>query len=589
MKDFCLKNYDSKNKPNFKVTVLVKQFGEFLGGEKLKLLFAWLVILINSAANVATPLVAGRAIDQFVATKNWDLLWQKGLILIGLYIVVSVTIYFQTILMGTIGQNVLFKLRNRVFEKIQKLPLAFFNQNKLGDLISRINSDTDKLNQFFSQSLNQFMGNIFVILGTGVFVFFINWKLALWMMMSGFLLVVITYFLAPFLSKKNRLSLQSLGGLSAEIQESLNYFKVIVLFDRRDFFRDNFTKANKNNFDSSIRSGVANNVTGPIYDFSGNLAWGIVLVMGISMVLKGDLTVGILISFLTYSDRFYGPLRQMAQVWANTQMAFAAWIRISEILKMESDLEIIPKKNLERDFENIVRFDKVNFSYDETKKVLDKISLSLKPGKTYAMVGPTGGGKSTTASLMCRLYDPDEGKIYFEGQDIRSFSNEELSREIGFIMQEQYMFSGTVGENIVYGNPDFETYSKEKLEEILKNEGLEELIDRFENGLDTEVTPNTEKISLGQKQIISFIRAIIRKPKLLVMDEATANIDTVTEGLLQKIIDKLPKETTKMIIAHRLNTIKNADEIYFVNDGEVVTAESLEKSLEMIEKSKRKS
>lgn len=334
---------------------------------------------------------------------------------------------------------------------------------------------------------------------------------------------------------------------------------------------------------------MANNINGPIYDFSGNLAWGIVLVAGVNMILSGNLTVGILISFMTYTDKFYGPLRQMAQVWANTQMAFAAWVRISEILKMRSDLEIIPKVNLEKDFENIVRFDEVNFSYDEGKKVLDKISLKLKPGKTYAMVGPTGGGKSTTASLMCRLYDPNEGKIYFEGQDIRSFTNEELAKEIGFIMQEQHMFSGTVGENIVYGNHNFETYSKEKLEEILKNEGLEELVDRFENGLDTEVTPGTEKISLGQKQIISFIRAIIRKPKLLVMDEATANIDTVTEGLLQKIIDKLPKETTKMIIAHRLNTIKNADEIYFVNDGEVVTAESLEKSLEMIEKSKRKS
>ena len=187
MKDYYLKNYDSKNKPNFKVTTLVKQFGEFLGGEKLKLLFAWLSILINSAAHIAAPLVIGEAIDQFIKTKDWNLLWQKGLILIGLYIVVSVTIYFQTILMGTIGQNVLFKLRSRVFEKIQKLPLAFFNQNKLGDLISRINSDTDKLNQFFSQSLNQFMGNIFVILGMGVFVFFINWKLSLWMMASAVL------------------------------------------------------------------------------------------------------------------------------------------------------------------------------------------------------------------------------------------------------------------------------------------------------------------------------------------------------------------------------------------------------------------
>jgi len=589
MKDFYLKNYDSKNKSKLKIGVLVGNFNKFLKGDEIGLFLVIGITAINSGARVVAPLVLGKAIDSFIKSLDWQLLWQKSLILIGLYLVITVTNYFQTILMGTVGQNVLFKLRNKVFEKIQKLPLAFFNQNKLGDLISRINSDTDKLNQFFSQSLNQFIGNIFVLVGTGIFVFWINWRLALWMMVAGAILSIVTYFLTPFLSKRNRLSLQSLGNLSAEIQESLNYFKVIVLFDRRDFFRNNFDKANKNNYENSIKAGIANNIPGPIYDFSSNLALGIVLVAGINMILKGNLTVGILISFMTYTDNFYSPLRQMAQVWANTQTAFAAWVRISEILKMESDLEIIPKKNLERDFKNMVRFDKVSFSYDNKKNVLDKISLNLRPGKTYAMVGPTGGGKSTTASLMCRLYDPDEGKIYFEGQDIKSFSNEELSREIGFIMQEQYMFSGTVGENIVYGNPDFETYSKKKLEKILKDEELEELIARFENGLDTEVTPNTEKISLGQKQIISFIRAIIRKPKLLVMDEATANIDTVTEGLLQKIIDKLPKETTKMIIAHRLNTIKKADEIYFVNDGEVVTAESLEKSLEMIEKSKRKS
>jgi len=190
---------------------------------------------------------------------------------------------------------------------------------------------------------------------------------------------------------------------------------------------------------------------------------------------------------------------------------------------------------------------------------------------------------------MCRLYDPDSGKIYFEGRDIRSYKSEKLADEIGFILQEQFIFSGSVGENIVYGNPEYKNYDKKRLEKELKRDGLEMLVERFENGLDTEITPETETISLGQKQLISFIRAIMRKPKLLVMDEATANIDTVTESLLQKIIDKLPSDTTKVIIAHRLNTIKNADEIYFVNDGEVMTAESLEKSVEMIEKSKRKS
>jgi ATP-binding cassette subfamily B protein len=297
-----------------------------------------------------------------------------------------------------------------------------------------------------------------------------------------------------------------------------------------------------------------------------------------------------LIAFLAYTDKFYAPLRQMAQIWSNTQMAFAGWVRISEILDLKTDLEIAETKdNLKVKKDDVLVFDKVEFSYDGEKIILDKIDLDFKKGKTYAIVGPTGGGKSTMASLMCRLYDPDSGQIYFEGKDIRSYSGKELSEQIGFILQEQYIFTGSVGENIVYGNPNYEVYDKKRLKKELKEDGLEELVERFENGLDTEITPDTEIISLGQKQLISFMRAILRRPKLLVMDEATANIDTVTESLLQKIIDKLPAETTKVIIAHRLNTIKKADEIYFVNDGEVVSAESLEKSVEMIEKSKRKS
>ncbi len=588
MKDYCLKNFEADKKSSIKVGRLLARFGEFLGGEKVRLVWALLVVLVNASISVATPLIVGRAIDKFIASKNWSELVNYGWLLAGLYIVVAVTNYFQTVLMGQVGQNILYRLRFRVFEKIQKLPLSFFNQNKLGDLISRINSDTDKLNQFFSQSLNQFMNHIFTLLGVGIFVFLTNWKLALWMILPAGGLVIVTYLMASFLSKRNRLSLQSLGNLSAEIQESLSYFKVIVLFNRRDFFRDKFNKANENNFAMSVRSGVANNINGPIYDLAWNGGITIVLITGLGMILSGNITVGLLISFLSYTDKFYAPLRQMAQVWSNTQMAFAGWVRISEILDLKSDLEVVDNDEKVKNNEMLV-FENVKFSYDGKKIILDKINLDFKKGKTYAIVGPTGGGKSTMAALMCRLYDPDSGKIYFEGRDIKSYSGKELSEQIGFILQEQFIFSGSVGENIVYGNPEYKNYDKKRLEKELKKDGLEMLVERFENGLDTEITPETETISLGQKQLISFMRAIMRKPKLLVMDEATANIDTVTESLLQKIIDKLPSDTTKVIIAHRLNTIKNADEIYFVNDGEVMTAESLEKSVEMIEKSKRKS
>jgi len=588
MKDYCLKSFDADKKNSLKVGKLLFRFSEFLSEEKFRLILAILVVLINASASVAAPLIVGLAVDQFILDKSWSVLVSYAWILAGLYITVAVTSYFQTILMGRVGQNILYRLRFKVFEKIQNLPLSFFNQNKLGDLISRINSDTDKLNQFFSQSLNQFMNHIFTLLGVGIFVFLTNWKLALWMILPAGGLVIVTYLMASFLSKRNRLSLQSLGNLSAEIQESLSYFKVIVLFNRRDFFRDNFSKANENNFAMSVRSGMANNINGPIYDLAWNGGITIVLVTGLGMILSGNITVGLLISFLSYTDKFYAPLRQMAQVWSNTQMAFAGWVRISEILDLKSDLEKVNDDEKVKNNEMLV-FENVKFSYDGKKIILDKINLDFKKGKTYAIVGPTGGGKSTMAALMCRLYDPDSGKIYFEGRDIRSYKSEKLADEIGFILQEQFIFSGSVGENIVYGNPEYKNYDKKRLEKELKRDGLEMLVERFENGLDTEITPETETISLGQKQLISFIRAIMRKPKLLVMDEATANIDTVTESLLQKIIDKLPSDTTKVIIAHRLNTIKNADEIYFVNDGEVMTAESLEKSVEMIEKSKRKS
>lgn len=585
--NYSLINSDTKDSGKKNSLKLIKRFSVYLTGEKLRLGLSVLSIIINSAANIATPLVLGYTIDNYISHKDLVGITQFSLILALLYIVIAITSFLQTKTMGTIGQNVLYKLRNSVFTKIQSLPLAFFNQNKIGDLISRINNDTDKLNQFFSQSLNQFIGNIFVIIGIGIFIFFINPQLALITIASAVLLLIITYLISPWIQKKNRISLQSLGNLSAEIQESLNNFKVIVSFDRRDYFRDNFNKVNNKNFSASVRSGIANNITAPLFDLSGNIASLLVLSFGITMILEGRLTIGILVSFLSYTDKFYSPLRQMAAIWSNAQASLAAWNRVLEILNLNSNLSVLPHQKTEPT-KHIMQFRHVSFGYTK-KKILHDVNFTFDKGKTYAIVGPTGGGKSTTASLMSRLYDPQKGEVLLEGRDIRTFEPSELAQKIGFILQDQFLFTGTVGENIAYGNPDFIEYSKTKLDKIIEDLDLCALVEKFENGLDTEVTPNTELISLGQKQLISFIRAIIRNPELIIMDEATANIDTITEGLLQKIIDKLPPTTTKVIIAHRFNTIKKADEIYFVNNGQVISAQSYEKSLEMIKQSKRNS
>lgn len=582
--NYSLKSHDAKDGKSRRPLRSLKKFSIFLDGERVMLGISIFCVVINSIANIATPILLGYTIDNYISNKDLGGVVRYSLLIFSLYLVISLTAFVQTMTMGTIGQNVLYKLRNKVFSKIQSLPLAFFNQNKLGDLISRINNDTDKLNQFFSQSLVQFIGNIFTIFGVGIFIFFVNIQLAMITIASAAILFVIALVISPWISQKNRQNLSALGSLSAEIQESLNNFKVIVSFDRRDYFRDNFNKSNQDNFSAAVKAGISSNITAPLYELSGNIATLCILIFGVQMLMSGQITIGILVAFLSYSDKFYSPLRQMAAIWSNALVSLAAWERILEILDLHSNLLLTPSEE-SGPTRHIMQFDNVSFGYTE-KKILHEVNFTFDLGKTYAIVGPTGGGKSTIAALMTRLFDPQGGTVLFEGRDIRSIEPKVLAQKIGFILQDQFLFTGTVGENIAYGNDNYEKYSKSKLLAELKKYELLDLVEKFEDGLDTNIIPNTELISLGQKQIISFLRAIIRKPSLLIMDEATANIDTVTEGQLQKILDKLPSDTTKIIIAHRLNTIKKADEIYFVNNGQVISTDSYQKSLDLIKDSR---
>jgi ATP-binding cassette subfamily B protein len=337
---------------------------------------------------------------------------------------------------------------------------------------------------------------------------------------------------------------------------------------------------NNQNYTKAMSAGIANNVYAPVFTFASSIGQLIVITYGLTLVAGGTLTFGILISYLAYVTRFYDPLRQMAQLWANLQSALAGWDRINEILVMENDLEVIPSTTSTG--MALLEFKDVAFSYPGGKNVISNINFSLEKGKIYALVGPTGGGKTTTASLMARLYDPSSGTIFLDGKDIRSFTPDERTQKIGFILQEPFLFTGSVRDNIVYGNDELHDLSNEELTKLLKKEGLHELLERFDDGVATMVTASGDSISLGQRQLIAFIRAMLRHPELLILDEATANIDTVTEQLLEAVLAKLPKETTRVIIAHRLNTIENADEIFFVNGGTVTKAGSLKDAVQML-------
>ncbi|MFZ4581867.1 MAG: ABC transporter ATP-binding protein [Paludibacter sp.] len=588
---YNLNNKNGGEKPNpAKITtkVILNRFMTLVGQERNNLYIAIVFIFINSGLNLIAPYLMGTAVDKYIVTNNYDGLIKFSIILLGVFILALISGYTQAQLMGRVGQRMMYNLRNNVFSKLQDLPISFFTENKAGDLISRINNDTDKINQFFSQSLVQFMSSIFTMIGAGIFLITIDTKLAIAALMPALFLLFFTRALSPWVKKQNAQNMKSTGGLSAEIQESLENFKVIVAFNRRDYFRQKFDEANIENYKTAVKAGIANNVFTPVFGISSNLGQLIVLAFGIYLITIGQFSVGLLISFLAYIAQFYNPLRQIAALWASFQVALAGWERISQIMSQENNLKTIPDTTVSNN-PFLISFQNVTFSYIADKQILSNVSFDLERGKTYAFVGPTGGGKTTTASLIARLYDPTEGKVLLYGKDIRSYNSSDRTAKIGFILQEPFLFTGTIRDNILYGNACFINLSDEELIGELKEVNLDGLLERFEGGLNAQIKASGEGLSLGQKQIIAFMRAVIRRPDLLILDEATANIDTVTEQLLEDILRKLPKSATRIVIAHRLNTIENADEIYFVNAGTVNKAGSMQDAVDLLLQRKRQS
>jgi ATP-binding cassette, subfamily B, bacterial len=572
------------------ITSALRRLGPLVASERQRVSISFVAVIVSSLTSLIAPLLISRIVDTFIRDRDFrGVLLASGLLL-GIYVVGLIATYVQTQTMGKVGRYVLFGVRTSLFAKLQELPLDFFNQNKAGDLISRINNDTDKLNQFFAQGLVQLAANLFLMAGAAIFLVTLSPRLGAAALIPALGVLIVTRLTSGWVKRKNVKSLQSLGGLSAEVQEALANFKVIVAFNRRDYFRRKFDDANERNFTASVSSGLASNVFMPIYGLAHGLAQVIVLAYGLSLIASEQMTVGLLIGFLLYVNSFYLPLRQLAAVWATFQLALAGLDRVSAVLALESNMPIVAAAPATPAADApLIAFDHVGFSYPGGHEVLRDATFALERGRTYALVGPTGGGKTTTASLMARLYDPSRGHVLLDGRDIRSYEPAERTRKIGFILQEPFLFTGTIADNILYGNARYQRYTSAQLLALLREHRLEDLLARFEGGLDTKVAASGDGLSLGQRQLIAFMRAVLRDPEILILDEASANIDTVTEQLLDDVLDRLQPSTTKVIIAHRLNTIANADEIFFINAGEITAAGSMDHAIEMLLHHKRHS
>lgn len=552
-------------------------------GEGKSLALAFVALLLNSSCLLLGPWLIGRAVDRYVVPGDYAGLVRAGLVLLAIYLGTLAFGYLQVRTMGTIGQRVLFALRNRIFRKLQELPVAFFGQNKAGDLIARISGDAQALNEFFAYQLMSFVGAVIMMIGAAIALLALDWRIGLIALSPGAVLVGFSWLLSPWTRRRNRANREVLGSLSGEISESLANFKVVVAFGRQDHFRARFTAFNEKTYQTAMAAGYANALFQPIYGLAGSLGLLSVLAYGISLVGAGHLSIGVLISALAYAPLLYDPVRQIGAMWMSLQTALAAWDRITPLLSLESDLKLLPGGDGAQDGP-LLAFEDVSFAYEEGATVLTGVSLALERGKKYALVGPTGGGKTTTASLMARLFDPTSGRVLLGGRDIRSVPDEERTRRIGFILQDPFLFKGTIRENVLFGNEELAGLSPGDLQQRIADKGLAPLLARFEGGLETEAG---DELSLGQKQLVAFVRAVLRQPDLLILDEATANVDTLTEAQLEAVLGLLPKETTLVTIAHRLNTIEAADQIFFVNGGQVTPAGSLEDAVAMLTKEKR--
>src|SRR5260221_9501458 len=447
------------------VLTALKRLAPVLADQRRSVVTAFAATIVSSVMGLLGPVIIGRTVDSYIRHRDFRGVLQSAGVLFAAYLTGLVATYVQTQQMGRVGRFVLFNLRNTLFTKLQALPLDFFNQNKAGDLISRINNDTDKLNQFFSQALVQAAANLFMMTGAAIFLITLNVRLGLAALAPAALALLLARATGGWVKRKNLASLQALGALSGEIQESMSNFRVIVAFNRADYFERQFSAANERTYSASIGAGIANTAFIPLYGLVLTVAQVVVLAYGFYLISAGRFTVGLLIGFLLYVNSFYLPLRQLAAVWSSFQLAMASLDRISAVLSLEPNMPQLPAERPRPG--SVITFEHVRFSYPGGAQVLRDVSFSLEPGKTYALVGPTGGGKTTTASLMARLYDPTAGRVLLDGRDIRSFPPEERAQRIGFILQEPFLFTGTGRDNIVYANQDLQALSSDALSERL--------------------------------------------------------------------------------------------------------------------------
>ena len=532
-----------------------------------QVMLAFGMVILSATTQGLGPYLIGLAVDDFISQGDRSGLATIVLFLAGVYLVNMVATRFQIFWMAKAGQNLLADLREHVFRKLQRLSLQYLEGKQAGELISRLINDIDALSSFFSQSLTQMIGAIFSIIGIMVAMLAINWRLGLAVLVVVPVLWVVTRLFSAWARMAFRKTRTTIGDVSANLEEELGGVKIAQAFSRTDENVRRFAERNAANRDANISANAVTSAFAPAMDILSALDLALVAALGGWFVVRGVASLGTMIAFIQYVQNFFRPIQTVAQLWTSAQSAFAAAERVFELLDVEEIVTDFPDAEPIEEILGRVTFENVSFSYSQEDEVLRNVSFTVEAGQRVAIVGPTGAGKTTIIGLIARFYDPQSGTVRIDGKNVRYLKQRSLRAQMGMVSQEPFLFSGTIFENIRYGRLDA---SEEEVVIAAQAANANEFISRQPEGYQTDVGERGKLLSQGQRQLISIARAILANPRILIMDEATASIDTRTELLITKAMGNLLSGRTSFIIAHRLSTVRNADLVLVIDNGEIV-------------------
>lgn len=572
---------------DFKGTM--KKLGVYLKPYSLSIAIVILFAIGSAAFSIVGPKILGKATTKIFeglvqkitgvpnASIDFGYIGNIAMILVALYLVSSVFGIIQSFIMSGVAQKVSYNLRKQISEKMDTLPLNYFDTRTNGEVLSRITNDVDTVNQTLNQSLSQIITSVVTLIGVLIMMFSISWIMTL----ATFIILPVSMVLISLVVKKSQKYFKSqqeyLGHLNGQVEEVYGGHNIMKAFNREESSTKDFDELNNTLYKSAWKSQFLSGMMMPIMSFVGNLGYVLVSILGGWLTIKSVITVGDIQAFIQYVRSFNQPISQMAQVANIMQSTAAAAERVFEFLDEQDEVKDPVNSVDSSEIRGEVEFEDVHFGYNEDKIIINDFSVDVKPGQKVAIVGPTGAGKTTIVKLLMRFYDINSGSIKIDGHDIRDFKRADLRNLFGMVLQDTWLFNGTIMENLRYGRLDA---TDAEVKEAAKAAHVDHFVKTLPDGYNMVLNEEASNISQGQKQLLTIARAFLKDPKLLILDEATSSVDTRTELLIQKAMEKLMEGRTSFIIAHRLSTIRDADLILVMKDGDIVEQGNHEELLE---------